>query len=185
MQEVVCWTWLSIRVHELDFTFCRRDMWLDRGIRFLCSYVVLLHPLDFLSRYTFCDFDNWTVVFVCYVVWRWIFARLRGLWGKVWRFIFYLHFYFLVEITSRTSVPLFRLWWIHCCSASWDNCRRVLFFFTSWFKQVLFIWHRSSFKTEYNKLQNKPSFYFDLFFLLGELCVDFCQLVGVLSHVGY
>ena len=28
---------------------------------------------------------------------------------------------------------------------------------SSWFKQGLFIWHRSSFKAEYHKLHNKPN----------------------------
>ena len=53
----------------------------------------------------------------------WFFLRLRGFLENVWPFIPRLCFssFFLVEISSRTLIPLFRPGSVHSSSASWDD----------------------------------------------------------------
>ena len=64
--------------------------------------------------------------------WWCLFPRLRGFGENVRPFIprraFFLllcFFFFWVEISSRTLVPLFMTGSVHCGSASWDDCGRM------------------------------------------------------------
>ena len=62
----------------------------------------------------------------CEVLWWWLFARLWGCWENGWPFNPRLHFFFFkVEISSCTLIPLFRSGSSHNGSASWDNSGRV------------------------------------------------------------
>ena len=56
--------------------------------------------------------------------WWWLFPRVRGFWVNVQQFIPAL-FFFKVEISSRTLIPLFRPGSVHSGSASGDDCDRV------------------------------------------------------------
>ena len=55
------------------------------------------------------------------------FSSLSTIWGKVWRFISHLFyfFFFKVEISSHTPLPVFRPRSIHSGSVSWDDCGRI------------------------------------------------------------
>ena len=62
----------------------------------------------------------------CEVLWWWLFARLWGCWENGWPFNPRLHFFFFkVEISPCTLIPLFRSGSSHNGSASWDNSGRV------------------------------------------------------------
>ena len=50
--------------------------------------------------------------------WWWIFPRVGGFWENVRQFISRLHFFLKVEISSRTTIPLFRPGSVHSGSAS-------------------------------------------------------------------
>ena len=66
--------------------------------------------------------------------WWWLFPHLQGFWENVrpftprLRFLLLLGFFvvfFLVEINSRTLIPLFRPRSVHNGLASWDDCGRL------------------------------------------------------------
>ena len=56
------------------------------------------------------------------------FSRTRGFGGKVWRMnsrLRFFFFFFKVEISLRTPIPLFRPGSVHSGWASWDDCGRA------------------------------------------------------------
>ena len=57
--------------------------------------------------------------------WWWLFPRVRGFWENVRQFIPRLRFFFLVEIISRTLIPLFTPGSVDSGSESCDDCDRV------------------------------------------------------------
>ena len=59
--------------------------------------------------------------------WWWLFSHLQGFGENVWPFIPCLPFFFFfkVEISLRTLIPLFRPGSVHSGSASWDDCGQV------------------------------------------------------------
>ena len=62
--------------------------------------------------------------------WWWLFARVWGFWENIWPFIPCLHFFsffffFEVEISSCTLIPLFMPGSVHSGSVSWDDCGRM------------------------------------------------------------
>ena len=99
----------------------------------LCLYfwsLSLSLPLSFsfillLFLFCFCFVLHYTLkCFVPFEDWWWVFPCLRGFWENVWAFIPCLRFFFFffeVEISLRTLIPLFMPGSVHSGSASWDK----------------------------------------------------------------
>ena len=70
---------------------------------------------------------HWLFFSLClsFCTWWWLFPRMRGVWENVQPFITCLSFWFLVEISSRTLIPLFWPGSVHSGLASWEDCGRV------------------------------------------------------------
>ena len=64
------------------------------------------------------------IISVWNIMW-WLFPHLRGFGENVWPFIPCLPFFFKVEISTRTLMPLIRPGSVHSGSASWDDSGRA------------------------------------------------------------
>ena len=78
-----------------------------------------------LSNFCLSNVKMW--VFVVWRWWCWLYPRLWGFWEECLT----IHsppalFFFKVEISLCTLIPLLRPGSVHSGSASWDNCGRIV-----------------------------------------------------------
>ena len=125
---ILTFVWLN---HE---TVCLNLLWL---FTLLCHVWWLINNSSFCCRLSatltvliLIHFGRTTIWCCCCCCW--LFSHVRGIWENVRQLIprqnvFFVGFVlFLVEISLRTLIPLFRSGSVHSGSVSWDNCDQVL-----------------------------------------------------------
>ena len=69
---------------------------------------------------------------ICFSFCRWLFPRIWGFGENVQQVIPCLHFFFYVEISLHTLIPLLMSGSVHSGSASWDDCDQVFLRLHKW-----------------------------------------------------
>ena len=96
------------------------------GDRFITDAVIPLVLSQSQGHFTAASFEAYNCDETASRGWWWLFPRLQGFGGNVRSFIPCLHFFFFeVEISLRTLIPLFMTGSVHSGWASWDDCGRM------------------------------------------------------------